>query len=343
MEPMMEESMAVATPVRLAEETMGRLRCPVCGHPLRLADEAFVCTDDACHARYPVVDGIPIVIDERTSVFSIADFLDRRRTTFRPKSRIERFVSERVPEIGVNLKAEQNYRAFADLLLGQHARPRVLVIGGSIVGRGLAAILPLGAIEFVDSDVSFGERTALIADAHDIPFMDDTFDGVIIQAVLEHVLDPYRCVHEAHRVLKPGGLVYAETPFMQQVHGGKYDFTRFTHLGHRRLFRSFDEVGSGAVCGPGMALAWAYQYFLLSFVKTPTARAAVKAFARLTAFWLKYFDYYLIDRPGTLDAASGYYFMGRKGDHVLSDRELLTRYRGAGMILPVPTADGQFS
>ncbi len=84
---------------------------------------------------------------------------------------------------------------------------------------------------------------------------DESFDGVICQAVLEHVLDPYRCVEEIHRVLRPNGLVYAETPFMQQVHGGTHDFTRFTHLGHRRLFRKFAEVDSGVVCGPGMALA----------------------------------------------------------------------------------------
>ena len=29
-------------------------------------------------------------------------------------------------------------------------------------------------------------------------------DAVIAQAVLEHVLDPHRCVEEIHRVLKPG-------------------------------------------------------------------------------------------------------------------------------------------
>lgn len=186
-----------------------------------------------------------------------------------------------------------------------------------------------GSLELVDTDVSFGPRTMLICDAHDIPFQDESFDGVIAQAVLEHVVDPYRCVEEMHRVLKKDGLVYAETPFMQQVHLGRYDFTRFTHLGHRRLFRRFEEIDSGAVCGPGMALAWSYQYFLLSFAKLKILRALIRAFASLTSFYLKYFDYFLIDTAGGLDAASGYYFMGRKSDHSLSDRELLTLYKGA--------------
>ena len=125
----------------------------------------------------------------------------------------------------------------------------------------------------------------LICDAHDIPFADGSFDAVIAQAVLEHVVDPHRCVAEIHRVLNAQGVVYAETPFMQQVHAGRYDFARFTHLGHRRLFRMFQEIDSGAVCGPGMALAWSYQYFLMSFTTSKTLRKLAGVFARLTSFF----------------------------------------------------------
>ena len=34
------------------------------------------------------------------------------------------------------------------------------------------------------------------------------------------------------------------------MHIGAYDFTRFTPLGHRRLFRWFDELASGMQGGP---------------------------------------------------------------------------------------------
>ena len=50
----------------------------------------------------------------------------------------------------------------------------------------------------------------------------------------------------------------------------------------------------------------------------------------LTSFYLKYFDYFLIDKKGTLDAASGYYFMGEKSERVLSDKDLVKLYEGAG-------------
>jgi len=119
-----------------------------------------------------------------------------------------------------------------------------------------------------------------------------------------------------------------------RVSGGAYDFTRFTHLGHRRLLRHFQILESGATCGSGAALAWAYQYFLLSFTDRRRMRLVIKAFARLTSFWLKYFDFLLIDTPGTLDAASGYYFLGQKCNSAVTDRELIGMYRGAGATLP---------
>ena len=315
--------MSMATKIKLTASTQELLRCPTCKSKLILGDCQFKCMNVRCKSHFPIVDGIPILINESSSLFSIDDFVNRRYTFFRPSSRILRLRVNLLPAIDCNIKAKTNYEKFSELLLKENKNPRVLIVGGSTVGRGMQRILSVPSIECIESDVSFGPRTALICDAHDIPFDSSSLDGVIIQAVLEHVVDPYRCVEEIHRVLKESGLVYAETPFMQQVHGGKYDFTRFTRRGHRLLFRKFEEISSGAVGGPGMALAWAYRYFLLSFVKSKAARALVGAFVRLTSFWLKYIDYYLIDRPGTLDAASAYYFIGRKSNMFLSDRELI--------------------
>jgi SAM-dependent methyltransferase len=147
--------------------------------------------------------------------------------------------------------------------------------------------------------------------------------------VLEFLPDPWRCVEEIHRALKPDGVVYSEVPFMQQVHGGRHDFMRFSHLGHRRVFRRFSEIASGCCGGPGMALAWSFQSFVLSFVDAGALRDAITAFLRPCLFWLKYFDYYLATTKGGIDAASGTYFLGRKGTDTLSDRVLLATYKGA--------------
>jgi SAM-dependent methyltransferase/uncharacterized protein YbaR (Trm112 family) len=312
--------------LKISGATQKLLRCPKCRSKLDLDVQPFICVNPACGAHYPVVDGVPILINESASVFTINDFILGHNTPLNPqRSQFSGFI----PQLGTNIKTQRNYQSLSDLLLSKSSFPRVLVIGGSILGKGMQPLVQNRSLELIETDVSLGTRTQLVCDAHDIPFDDKSFDGVIAQAVLEHVVDPYRCVEEIHRVLKENGLVYAETPFMQQVHLGRYDFTRFTHLGHRRLFRKFDELESGTVGGPGTALAWAYQYFLLSFTNTRLLRKLLKGFARLTSFYLKYFDYYFDDKAAALDAASGFYFLGQKSDSCLSDRELITLYKGS--------------
>ncbi|MFB2917367.1 methyltransferase domain-containing protein [Aerosakkonema funiforme] len=322
--------MPTTSQIKLTETTQKMLRCPVCKSELVLANEKLKCTNYECQTVFPVIDGVPVLINESASIFNLKDFLNYESTTFniKPKTKIQRLLMNLVPAISANLRTKENYEMLALQVQKLSPTPKVLVLGGGILGQGMEPLLSVPSIEIVGSDVSFGPTAQLICDAHDIPFADASFDAVIAQAVLEHVVDPQRCVEEIYRVLKDNGVVYAETPFMQQVHMGRYDFTRFTYLGHRRLFRKFEEVSSGVVCGPGMALAWAYQYFLLSFVKSTAAQALVTAFARFTSFWWKYFDYFLVDKPGTFDAASGYYFMGKKSDRVLSDRELIQLYKG---------------
>ena len=245
------------------------------------------------------------------------------------KAEIIRTIKEYSPKIGMPFGTEKNFANFRKYLKESSANPRVLIIGGATEGRGIRQLLDDPKIEVIETDVSFGPRTQFVCDAHDIPFEDQTFDGVVSQAVLEHVANPWRCAQEIYRVTQEHGVVFAITPFIQQVHEGRYDFTRFTHLGHRRLFRQYEELDSGPICGPGMALAWSYFHFLKSFFRSRLAHALVRRFAGFTAFWLKYLDGYLINQPGAYDAASGYYFIGRKTPgYLLTDRELIAGYKG---------------
>ncbi len=313
----------------LSAESSALLRCPACKGPLLadVAGDAYQCAATACGQRFPLINGVPVLINEANSVFSIDDFVRQRNTFFnlRP-SRAARFLDHVTPRISVNLRAKENFTRFARLLAQDSAHPRVLILGGSVVGQGMEALLAAPGIDLIESDVSFGPRTNLICDGHNIPLADNAIDGVVVQAVLEHVVDPHAVAAEIHRVLKPNGLVYAETPFMQQMHGGRYDFERFSYWGHRRLFRQFSEVASGVACGPAMALAWSYTYFLRSFARSRRLRHVLNFIGSLTSFWLLYFDRFLIDRPGAITAASGYYFIGRKGEQTLTDRELISAY-----------------
>lgn len=302
--------------------------CPICKSRLsKVTDNEIKCGNKECETIFPIVNNIPILINEENSLFSINNFMNCEYTTFKPRSNLRENFVKYLPKISSNIKTDENFQLVKSNLLKNVEKPKVLVVGGSIVGNGMESMYD-PSIELIETDVSFGPQTKIICDCHDLPFKDTSLDCVIIQAVLEHVLDPQKCVDEIFRVLKKDGLVYAETPFMQQVHMGKYDFTRFSYLGHRNLFKKFKETSSGLVGGPGMALAWSYQYFLLSFVTSIKAREFIQVFARFTSFWLKYVDLYLYNKPGSLDAAAGYYFIGYKHNEILKGKDLIKLYKG---------------
>ena len=304
------------------------LRCPATGAPLRRAGSELVTEDGA--RRYPIVRGVPVLVAEERSLFRLADFTDPpapRRPSL--AGRAAQRVASLLPTDSRNVGTDRHVARLLELLLALPRTPRVLVVGGGTLGAGMGPLLDHPGIDATETDVWIGPRTIIVCDGHDLPFTDGSFDAVVIQAVLEHVLDPPRVVAEMHRVLAPAGLVYVEVPLMQQVHEGAFDFTRYTYVGLRRLLRDFDEIAAGVTCGPAMALAWSLRYLAVAVAgRSPlTTRLAAHLIPLLT-FWLPWVDRWLMDRPGALDAASSIGFLGRRREQPLDDAAVVAAYRG---------------
>lgn len=306
-----------------SEDCLTILRCPLSGEALVRDGSDRLRT--ASGRVYPVLRGKPVLVDFGDSVLSEeAVMATKAHSQIARKNyngltaRIKRLVSPEKKATARNVA-----RLIADLeALGRPAR--LLVIGGGSVGQGMAPIYDHPGIEIYAFDIYDTPNVQFIADGHHLPLPDDLFDAVIIQAVLEHVLQPAQVVAEIWRVLRPGGLVYAETPFMQQVHEGPYDFTRFTESGHRYLFRNFDVLASGASGGPGVQFMWSVDYLARSVFRS---RKAGKA-AKLAFFWTQYLDR-IIPPDYAQDAASGVFFYGRKADTPISPRDIVAYYQGA--------------
>lgn len=301
------------------------IRCPRCSSAVSALDGKYRCNNRTCryHDGYLASSGQPILIDFEESIFTPEVFIRNSGIVFeRPKGRggigqlLQRLIygGNRVAAVKVGVDLVRLVRATT-------SSPRVLVIGGGTIGSGLQALYATADIEIIGTDVYASQHTALICDAHALPFVDASFDGVVIQAVLEHVLEPQSVADEIHRILRPGGVVYADTPFIQQVHEAAYDFTRFTHSGHRWLFRRFEELDSGPVNGSGLGLIWSIAYFLRSFGIGPR----LVALGTAPFFWLRFLER-RASRGGALDAAGGVYFLGTRSDRTLRANEMPAYY-----------------
>jgi SAM-dependent methyltransferase len=79
-----------------------------------------------------------------------------------------------------------------------------------------------------------------------------TFDVVICEQVIEHVIDPWKAAANLRGLCKAGGHVIVSTPFLVRVHElpmyGMRDYWRFTPRGLRTLIESaglmVDTIGS---------------------------------------------------------------------------------------------------
>ncbi len=101
--------------------------------------------------------------------------------------------------------------------------------------------------------------TDVIGFAEDLPFADNSFDGVFSFAVLEHVKLPFEAAAEMSRVLKPGGTLAVCAAFLQPVHGYPHHYFNMTSSGLKVLFENEIEIdrqflNSGT--GPVWSLSW---------------------------------------------------------------------------------------
>lgn len=312
-----------------------KLICPTCksdeaARVLSFAqsDEVAKCAD--CSTEYPVVSGRPVLFDKSNALFGSEDYVDATGGNLSSRT-WRRFV----PSASTNLSAIRILREMATRLTAFESAV-VLVVGGGRQREWLDPLIsPQEMHRIIYCDVDKWADVDVFCDAHDLPFQTGSVDAVVTTAVLEHVLYPERVASEITRVLKASGLLYSELPFMQQVHEGAYDFTRYTMSGHRRLFNHFAEIESGLTSGPATALYWAIENFALSWTGKPAVRNAIKVLLRTLLFWVKYLDYPLKNKPGALDAASCTFFFGSKAQRAVPDDAIISGYKGSKAVAHV--------
>jgi len=274
-----------------------RLCCIACGSaPLAPVAETLACP--SCARAWPLRDGRLVIDEPATS--PAEDPLDRL------KHRIKRF--RRLYALLVWLISPLYFDSTRRRFLASHVAGRA----GTFLHLG-AGNTDLGP-EVVNVDLAPYDAVDLVCDIGRLPFPDASVDGVLTISVLEHVPEPERVLDEVHRILRPGGFVYTDVPFVVGYHASPADYRRWTHEGVLWLHRRFEPSRVVLNGGPTSALLWVFQEWLAIVFSFGSRRlhTLVYVMAMLTTFPFKFLDVLVKRQPLARQVSSCFIYIGRK-------------------------------
>ncbi|HEY9688068.1 MAG TPA: methyltransferase domain-containing protein [Coleofasciculaceae cyanobacterium] len=200
------------------------------------------------------------------------------------------------------------------LILGPTSQRFVNDLGpnANVLSIGAGVLRLKGNVTHLDYELY--PHLEVVGDAQHLPFPENSFDGVVCETLLEHVLEPEQVIAEMLRVLKPGGKCYVMMPFMYGFHAAPSDYQRFTHRGLLHRTRDFETEQLKVVCGPTSALICVLMEWLallFSFGSQKPYQILSLGFMVLLSP-LKLLDFALSYHPEAVRIASVFLFIGKK-------------------------------
>lgn len=140
-----------------------------------------------------------------------------------------------------------------DEKIGEMARLCTHVLDFGKSSRERFGLFAPGQIETADINAFEGYPDYLcdICDRSTLPAR--TYDGIICNAILEHVYDPFSAVANMHALLRQGGICLSYVPYLYRYHAPDdlmyQDYYRYSRDGIAWLFRDFSELTLYSVRG----------------------------------------------------------------------------------------------
>lgn len=221
------------------------LRCPACSARVELTEHDVVCADGG--HRYPVVDGIPVFVDE--ALLGADPQYEGQRAYFDTEFReYDRYAL-------ANWRRSYVERLRAAGLIGNGNGPLVdLGVGGSgytvieAARAGQPAVgcdLSLEGLRIAQrfaAEEGVGDRTFWVCcSAEKLPLAADSFGAALAVALLEHVPDDLAALREMRRTLRPGGRAWVTVPHALRNIPRPWRRANLRHdrrLGHLRRYES---------------------------------------------------------------------------------------------------------
>jgi SAM-dependent methyltransferase len=139
--------------------------------------------------------------------------------------------------VGSRLHADRVVACY-EAALPAFARGALLDLGcGTVPLHGLYAPLVAGStcVDWAASPHATNHIDIVADLSQPLPLADGAFDTVILSDVLEHVPEPRALLAEIARVLRPGGHLLLNVPFLYGLHELPHDYYRYTRFALARL------------------------------------------------------------------------------------------------------------
>ena len=182
------------------------------------------------------------------------------------------------------------------LAMDRFLRGRVLDIGCGEKAKRLLVNERVTEYIGLDHEGSLHDKSEvdLVGTAYRIPQPDDSFDGIVCTAVLEHLEEPHAALVESLRVLRRGGCAIYTVPLFWHLHEEPRDFFRYTKYGLRYLFETAGYKVIEITPASGFWLTFGSQssYYLVALARGPLRILAplLVAMNNIVFPWLDRFD-----------------------------------------------------
>jgi len=115
-------------------------------------------------------------------------------------------------------------------------RGKVLLDLGCGPPEAREAARAVGTSQYIGLDFLIGNRPDAVVSIDQLCLRNESVDGINCISVLEHVYHPREIIAEMFRVMRPGGCVRVQVPFLLGYHDFPEDYFRYTHSALRRMF-----------------------------------------------------------------------------------------------------------
>lgn len=146
---------------------------------------------------------------------------EARRRVLRPRKWPRGLVSREEIRRRYGTKLSRGYQFHLREFVRQRRAEIVVLDHGCGSGGNRKYLSEIGVENVVGIDW-WAAGADYLADAHRLPFPDQSFDVVLSTAVLEHCYFPHVAVREIARVLRPGGTLLMGASFWESWHGESF-------------------------------------------------------------------------------------------------------------------------